>query len=215
MHEHDRRSARLALPSWLSPRIAFGVLLVVGSVVAGAHVFAAADRYSEVLVARHALVPGEHVADSDLTVGRVRFGDAAAAYLAAPSTASGYVVTRYVGTGELVPAAAVTSASTAAPATRLVAAPVAVGHAPLNLTRGDVVDVYLSAKRPNGAAVAPVLVLGSTAVAAVSGGDNLGGTDEESVVLVVPDPKVATVIAAAESGAIDLVLVPDQPVGGG
>lgn len=215
MRDQAVRPNRLVLPSWLSPRIALGVLLVVGSVVAGAHVFANADRYSEVLVARQPLEPGERLIDADLTTGRVRFDGDAARYVAASSTPSGYLVTRYVGAGELVPAAALSSASTSAPATRLVAVPVAVGHVPLDLARGDTVDVYVSTKRPAGGAAAPTLVLGTAPVAAVSGGDALGGTDDESVVLVVPAPRVGALIAATESGAVDLALVPDPSAASG
>lgn len=202
-------SGRLALPTWLSPRIALGALLVLGSVVAGARVFASADHYSPVLVARHPLAPGEHLVGSDLRVGRVRLAGGAAAYLARSSDPDGYVVTRYVGAGELVPVAALSSSSSVAAATRSVTVSVQVGHLPLDLSRGDQVDVYVTPKPATGApAGTPALVLPAASVDQVSGGDDVGVDNQVPVVLDIGQSQVATLLRATAGGIVDLVRVP-------
>src|SRR5262249_33198924 len=156
----------------------------------------------------HPLVPGEHLVAADLTTGRARFAGAADRYVAGSSVPSGYVVTRYVGAGELVPAGALSAAPSTEAATRLVTLSVPVGHAPLDLARGETVDVYVTPKRADSGSAAPALVLPSAPVDSASGGDALGASDQQSVVVVVPVAQVAAVIAATEGGAVDLVLVP-------
>jgi hypothetical protein len=203
---------RLSRPRWLDTRVALGVLLVLTAVVVGARVLASAGRYSEVYLARRPLVPGQHLAAGDLTTGRVRFDGEAARYVAAGRVPVGYLVTRYVAAGEFVPLAAVTGSSSRLTATRLVSLPVSGGHLPADLGRGDEVDVYLTTKSGAGGPVAPQLVISAAIVDSVDGSGSLSGDDSSAVGLVVPTPQVAAVVAAVESGSIDLVRVPDDLV---
>jgi hypothetical protein len=204
------RARRLAPPRWLDTRLVLGVLLVLFAVVAGARVFASADRYSEVYVAKHDLVPGERLTAADLSVGRVRLTDAGNLYVAAGSATVGYVVARYVGAHELVPVGALSATSPAFADSRLVTVPVAAGHLPPSLDHGSLVDVYVTPKSGAGTAPpAPVLVLAAAAVQSRSGGSRtFGGDSTLSVVLAVPSARVPDVVHAVESGTIDLVAVP-------
>ena len=203
------RAARLATPRWLDVRLILGILLVLFAVVAGARVFASADHYSRVYVAKHDLVPGERVTAGDLTVGRVRLDGQGPLYVAAGAAPVGYVVTRYVGAHEFLPVAAL-AAATKDTDTRFVTVPVAAGHLPPSLSRGSLVDVYLTPKAAAGAAVAePTLVLANAAVQSREGGSrSFGGEATLSVVLAVPADRVADIVHAVESGTIDLVAVP-------
>lgn len=203
------RAVRLAAPRWLDARLVLGVLLVLVSVVGGARVFASADRFTTVYVAAHDLVPGEHITASDLAVGRVRLDGQGAYYVAAGTPPVGYVVGRFVGAHEFVPLAALAPA-TAAVQSRFVTVPVAPGHLPGDLGRGDVVDVYLTPHASAGSAVAPpTLVLAGAAVEDREGGSRtFSGDATLAVVLAVPANRVAAVVHAVESGVIDLVRVP-------
>jgi hypothetical protein len=204
------RASRLATPSWLDARLVVGVVLVMLAVVVGARVFASADRYTEVYVARSPLVPGEHLSAADLSVGQVRFAGEGASYVAAGRPPVGYVVTMYVGAGELVPLGAVSATPATAAGSRLVTVPVEPGHFPDAVNHGDLVDVYLSAK-PEGAAQVPppTRVLSSVPVDSVDDGSgSLSGSTTVSVVLAVPDDQVDRVVHAVQSGLIDLVGVP-------
>jgi hypothetical protein len=204
------RAARLVTPRWLDARLVLGVLLVLIAIAAGARVFASADRFGRVLVAKHDLVPGERISAADLTVGRVRLDGQGSLYVSAGSVPVGYVVTRYVGAHEFVPVGALSAGAPADADARLVTVPVAAGHLPPELSRGSLVDLYLTPKTAAGAAVpAPVLVLANVAVASRVGGSRTFGADSTlSVVLTVPADRVADVVHAVESGTVDLVAVP-------
>ena len=210
------RASRLATPRWLDARLVLGVLLVLFAVVAGARVFASADHYSQVYVARHALVPGERVTSSDLSVGRVRLDGQGSLYIAAGSTPVGYVVTRYVGAHEFVPVAALAAAPPRDADSRFVTVPVVAGHLPSELAHGSLVDVYVTPKAAAGAPVPPpTLVLSNVAVQSRAGGSRtFGGESTLAVVLAVPADRVADMVHAVESGTIDLVAVPADAAAG-
>jgi hypothetical protein len=208
------RASRLATPSWLDLRLVTGVVMVLLSVVIGARIFASADRYTQVYVARSSLVPGEHVAADDLRVGQARFDGEGAEYVAAGAEPVGYVVTRYVGAGELVPIDSLAPHATAAAASRLVTVPVDAGHRPTDLAHGDLVDVYVTAKSGLGHAPAPPtrVLAGVPVDSADDGGDSLTGDGDSAVVLAVPTEDVDAMVAAVESGSIDLVRIPAADV---
>jgi len=203
------RAARLRPPSWLDRRLLLGLLLVLTSVVVGARVLAGADSSVPVYVATRDLVAGTALAEGDLRVSRVRlFGNGDRYVSAAGSEPAGYVLLRAVGRDELLPRLALTGAAAALPI-RLVTVPVRRNHLPPGLGHGQAVDVYLSrgtkdAPRP------PTLVLAGVTVESVAdrGGSRLAAAEETGVVLRVPVASVPTVVAAAQGGAIDLVLVP-------
>ena len=210
MSDRAPRASRLAVARWLDTRVVVGVLLVLASVVAGSRILASSDRYAAVYAARSPLTPGERVGSADLEVARVRFAGAASAYIRATAAAPlGYTVTRYVGAGELVPVAALSAASTPADATRLVTVPVPSQHLPQDIARGDLVDVYLTAKGSGGTPRAPRRVLRSALVEGVQGASEIA-SDGSSVglVLAVPTASVPVVIGAVEGGALDVVRVP-------
>lgn len=209
------RAARLRPPSWLDRRLLLGLLLVLTSVVVGARVLAGADTSVPVYVATRDLVAGTALADGDLRVARVRlFGNADRYVSAAGSKPAGYVLLRAVGRDELLPRLALT-ADAAAVRVRLVTLPVRRNHLPPGLGHGRAVDVYLSRGGSSGSgtgrevAAAPTLVLSGVPVDSVAErSSRLAAGDETGVVLRVPEASVPAVVAAAQAGAIDLVLVP-------
>jgi hypothetical protein len=213
--EPERRH-RLVMPRWLDVRLVAGVALVLLAVVAGARVFAAAGRYTEVYVARQPLAPGEHLRADDLGIGRIRFGGGGGSYIAATgSPPVGYLVTRYVGLGELVPLAALSGSGAAPAQSRLVTVPVAPGHLPDDLAHGDLIDLYLTPKVSDTDNVPPpTTVLTSVAVDSDdAGSQSLSGGSMVSLVLAVPLDRVASVVHAVESGTLDVVRVPAAAVG--
>lgn len=213
MSEIPPPARRLPSPRWVNLRFLAGIAIVVIPIVIGTHVLAAADRYATVYVAQRALVPGQHLVAADLVVGRVRFDGEGGRYIAAGRPPVGYVVTRYVAPGELLPAAALGGSPVALTAERLVTVPVGTGHAPLDLQRGDVVDLYVSIKSPAGDKPAPPrLVIGAAPVDSVSAAGSLSSSGSVSVVIAVPAISVAVVVRAIEGGTLDLVRVPGAAV---
>ena len=145
----DRQSAagtparRLRRPSWRDPRLLVGVLLVLLSVVGVGVLLRAVDTTRPVLVARHALTPGQSVTSDDVAVAHVRIVGAAQPYLSATRPLEGLVVVRPVPPGELVPSAALGPAGRVdlRPVTVPVDTTVAAG-----LARGALVDVWVAAR---------------------------------------------------------------------
>jgi hypothetical protein len=137
-------ATRSRAPGWRDPRLWIGVVVVAGSVLLGVRVVGAADDSTTVWAAATELAPGTALEADDLVPVRVRFTDGTdlSAYLPAddalPADAT---LTRGVGGGELVPAAALGAAGD----TGLLQVPVAVEPEQLAgaVTTGSRVNVYL------------------------------------------------------------------------
>ncbi|KQX06447.1 MULTISPECIES: hypothetical protein [unclassified Leifsonia] len=190
---------------WIDPRFIVGLVLVLGSVIGVYAVIAAADRTTEVYVARDALVVGQAVDADDLVITSVRLGDGADVYLAATAPpADGLVMTRSVLAGEMIPASAV-STTTQAGLTSVVVT--VSGRLPESVATGSVVDLWAArASKADGFDPPVVLVPGAT-VAAVREADGfLADGDGRAVELLVPRDDIALVLEAiADDDALSVV----------
>ena len=199
---------RVRPPRWLDLRLVLGVLLVLGSVLLGARVIAAADATVPVWSAAGDLAAGTVLTDGDLVAVSVRLDDAAGGYLATSTRPEGRVLGRAVRAGELVPRSALEEV------TGLVqlALPVQAGYVPPSLTRGQLVDVYAVADPAVGATGQTGgdvdVVVEAAPVQAVTGrGDGVlsTATTTVQVVVAVPAGDAAGVLAAV--GGRGLVVV--------
>jgi len=205
------QARRLTRPRWTEPRLLLGVVLVLVAVALGARVFAGAESYQRVWMTTRALDAGEPLTQADVTPVRVRLFAAVSAYLDANRPVPvGYLLTRTVGTHELLPFAALRPAA-GDPTSRLVAVPVTPGHLPGGLASGDRVDVWVTPHAATGGpAGAPRLVVADVSVVDRDGGGQTLGVSETltDVVVSVPAFQVAALIAAIQTGSVDLVVVP-------
>ncbi len=203
-------AARLARPRWRDTRLLLGLLLVAVAVVLGARVVAASDSTELVWAVTRDLAAGSTLASGDVQQRAVRLDAVAGRYLAAGSAPTGYVLTRSVAAGELLPAAAVLPPS-ATGEVRLVTVPVQRFHFPADLAKGARVDVYTTPKSATGASAPPSeRVLADALVAGVERDASrvAAGSTVVGVVLAVPPTDVAALVGALQRGAIDLVRVP-------
>lgn len=157
---------RTAPALWRRPRFMVGLLLVLGSVLLGAQVFAAADDSVPVWTVRTDVASGQQITASMLAVRQVRFADGQQAdrYVsgdeALPLPA---VATRPLGAGELLPRSAL------GVATQLVEVPLqtSAGAVPATIRVGSVVDVWVADGRGTDASAVllgvPVLALEQSA----------------------------------------------------
>ncbi|GAA4346986.1 SAF domain-containing protein [Angustibacter luteus] len=205
-----RPARRLQPPSWRDPRMVVGLLLVVGSVVAGGLVVRTADDTVPVYAARHTLVPGQRLAAEDVTVVRARLDPGLDRYLAAEGPPEeGRVVLRTVGAGELVARSAVGERA------EVDLRPVAVPLDPSAVRRlgpGVLVDVWVSLRR-DGASdgfAEPRRIASSVEVAATTSEHGaLGSSTSSAAHLLLGPDLVPEVIAAVDNEArITLVPVP-------
>ena len=205
-------ASRLALPRWFDARMVVGILLVLSSVVVGAKVFSSADTSTSVWAAARDLPAGARIQGADLKAVKVRLGDGSRYVSAVGAGPVGYVLTRPVGAGELLPSKAfVDPAKAADPALnrREVTVPVRQDHWPADLESSQVVDVYATTKT-DGAVPARILA-GITVGSVPSKSRDVFGSSGEasgSVTLLVRDDQVAALVGAVESSELDLVRVP-------
>ncbi len=203
------RARRLAQARWSDPRMLFGVVLVVGSLVGVSWVVAAADNTVEVWAVRTNIAQGTTVTADDVKLVNVRL-TSLAPYLRRDESPVGAVVMRGFTSGELVTAAGVARPGDA-PEQRLITLPVERHHMPIDLQRGEQVDVYLVERALSGEPEGePRLVLEAATVADVDDGDaRFGGTSLElGIALAVLPADVESLVAAEARGTITLVRVP-------
>jgi hypothetical protein len=194
---------RVATPRWTDTRLLLGVLLVLGSVVAGTRVVATAEQTHAVWATVRDLPAGVTVRDDDIVLAQVRLDRTAARYVDAGQAVVGRSLLRAVAAGELLPASALDDDAQQAPA-HLMAVPVQAGHLPPGVDRGDIVDVYVT---PQDADARRVLASATVTDLVGAGGGLRDPSADSTVVLQVPDGEVPDVVAAVRSGDVDLVEV--------
>lgn len=165
---------RASTSGWRDPRLWIGIALIAASVLIGARVLGAADDMSEVWAVRTDVTRGQPISTSDLVARKVRFadGDDAKGYLPVDQELpEETVLGRNIGSGELLPAAALGPLEQ-----RIVEVPLAVPveNIPSTLVRGSLVDVYVIPEKG-------VALQGSPAPQATK-------VLEEVVVIAVPEP---------------------------
>lgn len=194
---------RVRRPGWRDPRLWIGVVLVAGSVVAGARILAAADDTVQVWAAASDLGAGSRLTEDDLVATRVRFADEGglAGYFAVDDELPADLqLVHGLAAGDLVPRAAIGSAA----ASGLVEVPIAVEpeQVPPAVTTGSVVDVYVVAPpdadgdREGAAypAAGPALA-GVTVVDAPPLAESFGTSGRRQIVLAVPEDDAAPFFA--------------------
>ena len=200
-----RRTAR---PSWRDPRLLVGLVLVAGSVLAGAQLVGSADDTVAVWSVRGDLVAGTPVAARDLEPAQVRFAseELAARYLPAVDAPVGMVLRRDVAAGELLPRDALGRAG-GEPLAQL---PVTVASAavPAGLRPGEVVDVWVTPPAEGSERRQAVRVLEQVRVVAVPDGSGaLGPASTRQVLVGVPADErlLADALAGLADGGAVLV----------
>jgi hypothetical protein len=201
-------AARLQRPSWRDPRLLIGLVLLLSSAAVGARVIASADHTQPVYAARSTLPSGTTLTADNLKVVHLRLTGTGAGYLdARRPIPRDQVVIRTVGAGEIVPLGAIAAAS------RLVSRPVAIpfdGPIPAGLAAGGLVDIWASAKQPDGAGAGyahPERIAQSVEVDDVSRPEaGLAGNRTASVQVLLPAESLAPVLDAMANDARVVVL---------
>lgn len=199
---------RLRRTRWADPRLLVGLLIVAGSVVAGARLFTAADDTRAVWAVRGDHRVGTPVAAEDLRSVDVRLDDSAENYVPASETVEpGQVWAHDVNAGELLGVAATRPAD----ADEVGELPVIVapGALPSDLGEGDRVDVWVSNTTGTAGAGRASLVLERIRVLSVAGAPaSMGETSGYRVLLGLeedsPD-RLGEALGAISSGEVTLV----------
>jgi hypothetical protein len=203
----SRPNERAPRSFWFDPRFAIGIILVIGSVAGVLAVVSTADSSVQVYATRSALTPGDHVAADDLSVTSVRLGELRVKYLGAGEIPrGGFVVTRAVPAGELVPASSVGNPAGVSVASVVVTVQ---GTLARSIAASSVVDLWSAAATGNNSFGPPsVLVSSATVVRVIDAKGIVSDRGGSSVELLVPRAKTARVLEAiANQDAISLVPV--------
>ncbi|MBA2390332.1 MAG: flagellar biosynthesis protein FlgA, partial [Geodermatophilaceae bacterium] len=191
-----------------------GVLLVLVSVLVGARIISAADQSVSVWAAAEDLSAGTTLRADDVRAVPVRLFGSAASYLQASAELSGQILDRPVRAGELVPASALRR-----PSDRVsVALPVASSAVPLDLRRGQLVDVYATGEDGAGEGIETRLVLAAAPVQAIDGGSQgalSASSGTRQVVVSVPSDEAGELLAAIAGRELAVAILedPSEPVG--
>lgn len=203
---------RLRQPSWLDLRLVTGVLLVLGSVVFGSRLVAAADASTQVWAVTGDLATGTTLGPGDLRGVRVHLYAGSTRYVGTGASPVGRTLTRRIGGGELLPRAALTDTAPGA----LLSLPVPTMHAPDSLRRGQLIDVFASTKAAgSGTAARTQRILAGVAVQDVRaprGGLSGGGMDY-AVLVRVPEESAAILVSAVRTADIDVAVVTGPAAG--
>lgn len=206
-------ATRPGAPGWRDPRLWIGVVLVTGSVVAGARILSGADDMTPVWSASGDLVAGQVLTAADLRATQVRFGDDVDRdrYLEVDDELpAALTLTRPLAAGELVPAAALGEEPT--DDTVAVSIAVSAEHVPTDLVRGSRVDVWviadgsLAQRRVRSAAepvLSDIVVLDAPVVT-----DAFASATSRQLVLAVPgtdEEALATLLAASGDDRVRVV----------
>jgi hypothetical protein len=204
-------AVRAQPPGWRDPRLWVGVAIVAVSVVAGARIVGASDDTIAVWSVVDDLAPGDLVEPGDLEQARVRFAEPSDAdrYLRVDDELpSGPVLTRGVGSGELLPRAALGTADDAGTVSLSVSVPGA--QVPTSVGAGSRVDVWIMPDSGGGGgderaaelAVEDVAVIDSPA-----GSSDFGSaSSERQLVLGIPrETDLSDLVLASGAGRVMLV----------
>ena len=197
----------------LDPRLLIGLLIVGASVAGVVAIVSTADQTVQVYSAREPLSPGDRIERDDLDMASVRLSSAGALYLVPGDVPlEGFVVTRVVNEGELIPASAVGSIDSL----RLTALVLAVnGSLAESIEPGSTVDVWSSREVDSGQFGPPVVIVsGATVVRLVESQTMVVGGESVGVEILVPRARVARVLEAV-SNSDSMSIVPASIPGKG
>lgn len=185
--------SRVRTPRWLDARLVVGVVLVLAAVLIGAKVVSGAQHTRRMLALTHDLAAGATLRAADLTHVNVRL-PSSGVYLADEGRAIGRQLNRPLAKGELVPSAALGTATEST----TISVPLQARDAP-QLHRGQRVEIWLSTP-----ACRSVVLLSDVTVQDVhAGSDAIGaGTGQDVVLTVSPQLAERVVAALADKDAV-------------
>ena len=189
----------------LNPRIAFAIGLLGLSLMAALAITSQANRSVLVWSAKGDLAVGDVIVTSDLISTKVLLPENSFKYLSNKAKLTGSVVVRRVGSGELIPAAAL---SRGAHATDIRSVPfkVAKSDLPNDLAAGQLIDLYILPLREvtSGKILETQMLAHGVSVESIDiKARDIGG--DIGVVLKLPDSAVLNILGSITGARIVLV----------
>jgi hypothetical protein len=183
----------------LDPRLAIGIVLVVASIVGVVSLVVAADDSIEVYAAASPVTPGDRVTSGNLVVRSVKLNESSGLYIVRGDLpAEGFIATRPIGAGELVPVSSLGSHEGLSLTAVVISQQSGL---PATVSSGASVDVWASAAGENRKFGAPVVIISGAIVVRLVEEDSLVSSARGgSLELLVPRSRVARVLEAIANG---------------
>lgn len=160
-------------------RLAMGLALFIIAISAGSLIAKEANRTVYVWASTGELAPGNTITAQDLKAVSVLLPESAKNYISANAQLIGTMVVHRIGSGDLIPVAAV-SAQTQQLTERAVPLSIELTDLPTQLQRGEVIDIYAVPNSSQKSIAQPELITAGVTVAEVSNKNNSG----KSIVVV-------------------------------
>ena len=153
-------------------RLAMGLSLFIIALLAGSLIAKEANRSVSVWASQGDLAPGELIEPTDLKPVSVLLPQSAKNYLSTSTEIVGTLVISKINSGDLIPAASI-AVATDAMTHRYVPLTLELTDLPMDLKRGEVIDIYAIAKRDSKLST-PELLAANVSVSQVLERNNSG-----------------------------------------
>lgn len=154
-------------------RLAMGLALFIIAISSGQLIAREANRTVTVWATQGELAPGQLIVDTDLKAVSVLLPESAKNYLSAKAEIIGALVITRVSNGDLIPTSAITL-NTLTLDQRYVPLTLELTDLPVDLVRGEIIDLYAIPNRDSKIITAPLLVAENISVSAVNERSNAG-----------------------------------------
>ncbi|MGY3126811.1 hypothetical protein ACVWW9_000310 [Agrococcus sp. UYP33] len=195
--------------TWMDPRLAIGVVLVLASLAGVWLVVQQSSRAEAAWSATRTLLPGETIAGGDVQQVAVRMPQSHERYLDGSVDPLGLVVAATVGEGEVLPLRAVGQAASADRAAVVIDVD---GALPRAIRAGALVDVWTAPPTDEGFA-APSVLVDDAIVVGVLEDEGLLASAGRQLELLVPLDQTAPLLEAMSNEHALSVVPLAQPVG--
>jgi len=172
-------------------RLAMGLALFVIAIGSGQLIAKEANRKVMVWATQGDLAPGQLISQSDIKAVSVLLPQSAKNYLSAKAEIIGALVLTHISTGDLIPTSAITSSSQVLDQ-RFVPLTLELTDLPVDLIRGEIVDIYAIPNRDSKTITSPQLVAENISVSAVNERNNSG---KVSVLVILKSDLVMPTLA--------------------
>ena len=168
-----------------------GLALFIIAIGSGQLIAKEANRTVMVCATQGDLAPGQLISQSDIKAVSVLLPQSAKNYLSAKAEIIGALVLTHISTGDLIPTSAITSSSQVLDQ-RFVPLTLELTDLPVDLIRGEIVDIYAIPNRDSKTITSPQLVAENISVSAVNERNNSG---KVSVLVILKSDLVMPTLA--------------------
>ena len=182
-------------------RLAMGLALFIIAIGSGQLIAKESNRTVMVWATQGDLAPGQLISQSDIKAVSVLLPQSAKNYLSAEAEIIGALVLTHISVGDLIPTSAITSTSQGLDQ-RFVPLTLELTDLPVDLIRGEIIDIYAIPNRDSKSITSPQLVAESISVSSVNERNNSG---KVSVLVILKSDLVMPTLAMLADSRLIIV----------